>query len=117
MPWRLSKLYPGKLAKKVFAYVKFGVPLPLLRAYWCKILPCDDGGVQEGFQWVIKNKIHFVLRRNESIENGGIREECNCGSDNQVHYSHERRKRNDRAEMRRGGVKGNFLESLPVLYP
>ena len=48
------------------------------------MLPRDDGGIQESFHRVVKDRIRFTLQRDESIEKGRVCEHCDGGSDDEL---------------------------------
>ena len=96
--------------------MKFGLPWPLLRIHRRKVLSRDDCGVQESFHRVVKDHIYFVLRRNESIENRGVRKQRDGGSDDELLCRNKWRQRDDCTEVRRFYLKGNLLKRLPILY-
>ena len=79
-----------EIREKVSTYVKFRFPPPLLRSLRCEFLSRDDSGVQEGFHWVIKDQIHFVLTRNEGIKDRRLYEQRDCRSDNEFRCRDER---------------------------
>lgn len=104
-----------KLVEEVSAYVEFGFPPPLFRTYRCKVLPRNDGGVEESFHWVVEDQIHLALTRDEGLEDRGVREEPNGRSDDELSCRKEWWKCDDRSEMRRLKVEGDLLESLSIL--
>src|SRR5882757_6503141 len=98
---RLSELHPQRFVGRVLAYVKLGLPPPLLRTYRCKVLSCNNGGVEESFRGVIEDQVHFVLTWDEGVEDGRVREQPDGWSDNKLLCGNERWQGDDRSEMRR----------------
>lgn len=97
------------------AYVEFEFPPPLFRTYRCKVLPRNDGGVEESFHWVVEDQIYLALTRDEGLEDRGVREEPNGRSDDELSCRKEWWKCDDRSEMRRLEVEGDLLKSLSIL--
>jgi len=65
---------------------------------------------------VVKDQIHFVLARNESVEDRRVREQPDDGGDDELLCRNERWQCSDCSEMRRRDVEGSLLESLSILY-
>jgi len=107
--------YTSGNPRRVSTHVKFWFPPPLLGTHWCKVLSRDESRVEEGFHRVIKDQIHFALARNEGVEDRRVCEESDGRSDDELPGRDEWWKGGDCSEMRRLEVKGDLLESLPVL--
>ena len=104
-----------KLTEITSAYVMFRFPPPLFRTYWCEVLSRNGGGVEKSFQRVIEDQIHFVLTRNECVEDRRICEQPDGRSDDELLRREEWWKCDDRSEMRRLNIEGDLLESFSIL--
>ena len=104
-----------KLTEIASAYVMFRFPPPLFRTYWCEVLSRNGGGVEKSFQRVIEDQIHFVLTRNECVEDRRICEQPDGRSDDELLRREEWWKCDDRSEMRRLNIEGDLLESFSIL--
>lgn len=65
---------------------------------------------------MVEDQIHFVLARNESVEDRRVREQPDDGGDDEPLYRNERWQCSDCPEMGGCDVKGDLFESFSILY-